>query len=134
MINKPVAPRKAGFTLLEVMIAVVILALTLSVLFGSQSQSLSLAAESKFNSTATFLTSLKLAELEAGISEPFSEEGEFGDEFPGYKWKMEVVDVSFLEFESFENIEESLQKVIITISWSDSPFTHSAEYLYFEKD
>lgn len=133
MRNRLATSRKAGFTLLEVMVAVAILALTLTVLYGSQSQSISLAAESKFNSTATFLASLKLAELESGITEPIAEEGEFGDEFPGYKWKLDVVDVSLLEFEAFESIEKSLQKVTVTIFWADSPFRHSVEYLYFTK-
>ena len=41
----------AGFTLLEVMIAVAIIAIALMAVLGSQTQGLSLAGESRFNRT-----------------------------------------------------------------------------------
>ena len=50
-----------GFTLLEVMVAISILAIALVAVFGSQSQSLSLANEAKFNTTAPFLAQSKMA-------------------------------------------------------------------------
>ena len=54
----------SGFTLLEVMIAMAIIAIALVAVFGSQSQSLSLANEAKFSTTAALLAQSKMAEIE----------------------------------------------------------------------
>lgn len=117
----------AGFTLLEVMIAVAVLAITLTVLYGSQTQSLSLAAEAKFNTTAAFLANIKLAELESGVLELDNAEGDFDEDYPEYLWKIEVEDMNFSEPEFLENIT-NLKRVTLTILWADSPFTHTVDY------
>ena len=46
---------RKGFTLLEVLVAMAILAIAMVTLFGAQSQSLSLATEAKFNTNASLL-------------------------------------------------------------------------------
>lgn len=112
-----------GFTLLEVMIAIAILAVTLTVLYGSQSQSLSLATEAKFNTTAAFLSALKLAELEGGVTDLRDDEGDFED-YPGFHWKVEVTEANFDEPEALQDLEQILEQVDLTISWTDSPFSH----------
>ena len=87
----------SGFTLLEVMIAIAIIAITLVAVFGSQSQSLSLANEAKFSTTAPLLAQSKMAEFEALNPEDLtSDSGDFGDDFPNYKWNLTVTDVSFV--------------------------------------
>jgi general secretion pathway protein I len=113
-----------GFTLLEVMIAIAILAVTLTVLYGSQSQSLSLATEAKFNTTAAFLSELKLAELEGGVTELNADEGDFED-FSDFHWKIEVEDAIFDEPEALQDLEDILKQVRLTISWSSSSFSHT---------
>jgi general secretion pathway protein I len=125
--------RRAGFTLLEVMIAVAILAITLTVLFGSQSQSLSLAVEAKFNTRAMFLLGQKFAELEGGFLELQNEEGDFGDEYPDFRWKVEINDADLPELESLDNLELPLKQVALTIFWADSPFSHSVDYYVQER-
>ncbi len=121
-----------GFTLLEVMIAVAILAITLTVLYGSQTQSLSLAAEAKFNTTASFLMTEKLAEIDGGVTEAVGDEGDFGEDYPGFKWKIESEEAPFDGIEVLENLETPLKHVIVTISWSDSPFRYSVDYYVHE--
>lgn len=113
-----------GFTLLEVMIAIAILAVTLTVLYGSQSQSLSLATEAKFNTTAAFLSGLKLAELEGGVTELIADEGDFED-YLGFHWKIEVEDAIFDEPEALQDLDDILKQVNLTISWSNSSFSHT---------
>jgi prepilin-type N-terminal cleavage/methylation domain-containing protein len=49
-----------GFTLLEVMVAMSIIAIALTAVLGSQSQSVSLASEAKFNTTAPLLAQSKI--------------------------------------------------------------------------
>jgi general secretion pathway protein I len=87
----------SGFTLLEVMIAIAIIAITLVAAFGSQSQSLSLANEAKFSTTAALLAQSKMAEIEAVNPEDLtSDSGDFGENFPQYHWNLTVQDISFV--------------------------------------
>ena len=123
----------AGFTLLEVLIAVAILAITLTVLYGSQSQSLSLAVEAKFNTKAAFLLEEKIAEILAGEVEMYNGEGDFGEENPQFSWKIEVEEVDVTEPEFFEEVED-LKKVSLTVFWQDSPFSRSVILYYYDKE
>ncbi len=85
----------SGFTLLEVMIATAIIAIALVAALGSQSQSVSLANEAKFATTVAFLAQKKMAELEAEDPKRLrSDSGDFGEDFPGYRWESEVDDAS----------------------------------------
>jgi len=105
-----------GFTLLEVMIAVAIIAITLMAVLGSQSQGLSLAGESIFNRTATLLAQGKMAEIEAVKDQRDlnSDSGDFGDEFPGYIWQLSVDEVLF---DGAEKISDRLKQIDLEVSW-----------------
>ena len=109
-------PFPSGFTLLEVMVAVAIIAIALMALLGSQSQGLSLANESRFNTTASLLAQGKMAEINA-IKEQqdlVSDSGDFGDEFPDYTWQLSVDDVSF---EGAEKVSDRLKRIDVEVSW-----------------
>ena len=95
--------RHSGFTLLEVMIAMAMLAIVLVTAFQSQSQSISMASESRFETTAPLLAQSKMAEIEAmKMSDVNAGEGDFGEKFPDYAWRVEVSDT---EFEALKKIE-----------------------------
>ena len=82
---------RAGFTLLEVMIAVGIIAIALVTLLGAQSQSVSIAAAARFDTTAALLAQGKMAELcVQGLEGVGDREGDFGEDYPGFTWKAEV--------------------------------------------
>lgn len=112
-----------AFTLLEVMIALAILAIALTSLFGSQSLSLSLAIEAKFNTTAAFLAREKLAEYAAGVVEVAAGEGDFGEDFPGFIWKSDVQDAALEAIAGLDELEEPLQRLDLTILWEGEQFT-----------
>ena len=83
--------RCGGFTLLEVMIAMAILAITLVALYQSQSQSISMASDSRFLTTASLLAQTRMAEIDAADPRSVvSANGDFGDDYPGYTWRLEV--------------------------------------------
>ena len=109
-------PFSPGFTLLEVMIAVAIIAIALMAVLGSQSQGLSLAGESRFNRTATLLAQGKMAEIEAVKDQRDlnSDSGDFGDEFPGYTWQLSVDEVLF---DGAERISDRLKQIDLEVSW-----------------
>ncbi len=80
-----------GFTLLEVMFAVAILAIALVAVFQLQSQGLSMLGQARFETTAALLAKSKMAEMEvAGPMRLHAGSGDFGDDFPGYAWEVLV--------------------------------------------
>ena len=103
----------SGFTLLEVMIATAIIAIALVAALGSQSQSVSLANEAKFATTVAFLAQRKMAELEVkDVKDLMSDAGDFGEDFPGYRWESEVGDAPM---EGFEKVSDRIKKIRLTV-------------------
>jgi len=95
--------KKNGFTLIEVLIAMTILAGALVVIFQSQSQSISMSTDSRFMTTAALLAQSKMVEVEA--SSPLanhSEDGDFGPDYPQYTWHLEVGDTQLPQFKKIE--------------------------------
>jgi general secretion pathway protein I len=108
---------KYGFTLLEVMVSMAIIAIALTAVLGSQSQSVSFATEAKFSTTASLLAQAKMAEVEARNPEDlYSESGDFGEDFPGYAWEVTVEDVFFSEP---ENVSNHLIQINVIVYWGE---------------
>ena len=80
-----------GFTLLEVMIAMAILATVLVTVFHSQSQSIAMANESRALTTLALLAQSRMAEVE-GLQDLSTGQttGNFGDDFPDYTWTVNI--------------------------------------------
>jgi len=106
-----------GFTLLEVMISVSIIALIFVSLFRMQSSTIELATAGKFNSIAPILARQLLVKIEQDVNNWSQFEGDFGENFPGAGYTCEILDSSFeeLDFIKEEN-QNSLKKIKITIT------------------
>ena len=104
-----------GFTLLEVMVAVAIIAIALTTLLGSQSQSVSFANSAKFETMAALLAQSKMSEI-ATLSKDrlTSDSGDFGDDYPGFTWEVTVSDISV---GGITNISDYLKQVDLTVAW-----------------
>jgi len=110
-----------GFTLLEIMVAMAILALALPVLLSLRNWDLTLRARAEALTTATLLAQEKLFETELGGLPPIGEQrGEFTDRLPGFqiatappdraqgfRWTRTVAPTFF----------ETIREVRIRISW-----------------
>ena len=95
-----------GFTLLEVVVALAIIATAFTALLGLHTQNLKTVARDRGYTEALFLAQEKLSEIELqGAPDPgFSSgdfEGQFPGEFPGYRWEMSVMVPGF-----FQNVRE----------------------------
>jgi general secretion pathway protein I len=121
--GKEMASKPGGFTLLEVLVAIAILAISLTAIYGSQARSLVLASEAQFRITASFLAGMKLAELESGTAGLVNDDGGFGDEYPGYSWKTTVENAVLQDIKEFSGIETDARKVEVTVSRQE-------EYVY----
>jgi len=95
--------KASGFTLMEVMIAMAILAIALVAIFQLQSQSISMSTDSRFMTTAALLAQSKMVEAEADSTlDNHSEDGDFGPGYPQYIWHMAVGDTQLPQFKKIE--------------------------------
>lgn len=68
-----------------------VLAIALVSVYQSQSQSVSMASDSRFLTTASLLAQNRMAEIDAKeVPGTIATDGDFGDAFPDYRWQMEV--------------------------------------------
>ena len=99
---------------MEIMIAVAIIAIALTTLLGSQSQSVYFANSAQFETMAALLAQSKMSELV--IEDSFSlssNNGDFGDDFPGYTWEAEVNDIIVEEID----VSQYLKQVDLSVTW-----------------
>ncbi len=116
-IKHPINKKHLGFSLLEVMVAMAIMAITLVAVLDSQSVSISGASEAKFSTTAALLAQKKMAEVQISKPEDISSDsGDFGDDHPGYSWELTVEDPSF---DAPENVTNHLKQLDLKVSWGD---------------
>jgi len=94
---------KKGFTLMEVMVAMAILAIALVSIFQLQSQSISMATDSRFLTTAALLAQSKMVEIETQSTlSNKTESGDFGPDYPQYAWQLVIDDTQLLQFKKIE--------------------------------
>ncbi|MFZ2630998.1 MAG: prepilin-type N-terminal cleavage/methylation domain-containing protein [Desulfosalsimonadaceae bacterium] len=99
--DRYVANNRRGFTLLEVMVAVSIIAIVLVSIVRLQGQTISMNETIRFYAVAPLLAQAKLSEITLK-PEDFegSQSGDFGDDYPGYTWKAEIEELSIEVVES----------------------------------
>jgi general secretion pathway protein I len=99
-----------GFTLLEVLISLSIIAVVLLACLRAQNQSIRLYHLSRDMTTATILARQKMGEIELeGFPAVGEDEGDFEDEFPGFTWKKTVAMTPF----------EGARRVDLSIIWKE---------------
>jgi len=83
-----------GFTLLEIIICLGLLALVLVAVFHLQAQNLDLQSEAQFMTTATCLLQERLSQIQAlETIEEGKNSGDFGEDYPDYTYTQEVSEV-----------------------------------------
>ena len=116
-------PDDSGFTLLEVMVSMAILAIALGAVLSFQGRTVVMAAQCRFDTTAPFLAEKKMAELMGADKESLAPDaGDFGEEYPGYTWKTEIEEV---ESEVLTQADMNLRKIHLAVAWGDG-----GDYVY----
>ena len=119
--QQPVASN--AFTLLEVMVAMAIMAIVLVSVYRMHSQTLTMNTASRFYTQAPMLGQSKLAQLETGSSElTTGDSGDFGEKFPGYSWNVTVEE---LAIEALGEGANDFKKIDLTVSFNDNEYVYS---------
>ena len=105
---------KNGFTLVEVMVAVVVLGIGISSILALIGQTTKAVGVARGITIQTALARLAMVEIENQYWNKKADEvdnsGDFGNEFPDYRYKVEII----------EDIDEkipTLHEVILTVYW-----------------
>ena len=115
--------RAFGFTLLEVMVAMSIMAIVLVSVYRMHSQTLTMNTANRFYTQAPLLAQSKLAQLETGSSEiTAGDSGDFGEKFPGYRWNVTVEEVSS---ETLGEVANDLKRLDLIVSLNNNEYTYN---------
>jgi general secretion pathway protein I len=124
--------RISGFTLLEVMVAISIIAIALMAVYKLYAQTLSMNQSLMFNTQAPLLAQKKMAELFVLPPAELSDNsGDFGDEFKSYTWKVLVESVTS---DLLGDLAEDLKRIDLTISFSNSEQSYRLRAYRFERN
>ena len=115
--------RDSAFTLLEVMVAMAIMAIVLVSVYRMHSQTLAMNTANRFYTQAPMLAQSKLAQLESNALEKIAgDSGDFGDKFPGYSWNVSVEEVAI---EALGEISNDFKQIDLTVSFNGNEYVYS---------
>lgn len=117
----------AGFTLLEVMIALAILAVALTALLGLANRSLAVHDRLSHTTRATLLAQTRLAEIELAAragSRREESSGVFAAPDDGYRWRLLWLDTPLT----------SVRRIDLTVSWGDEGRNEAVTLTSFLRD
>ena len=122
----------SGFTLLEVMVAMAIMAIVLVSVYRMHSQTLTMNTAARFYTQAPMLAQSKLAQLEvASEGTIVGDSGDFGDKFPGYSWRISTDEVSS---EALGEIGADLKRIDMTVSFNSDEYVYNVRTYWFMRE
>jgi general secretion pathway protein I len=122
-----------GFTLLEVMIALGILAIVLLSVYRLHSQTIALSIESRFATQAPLLARSALARWEdPNRVQPASDQGDFGQEFPGYRWEINATEV--ISRSLGPEISRDLKRIEVRVTLNQGEYVYGFRTYRFKRE
>jgi general secretion pathway protein I len=115
-----------GFTLLEILVALAVLALTLVVLLGLRNRDVDLVNTTREMTTATALARMKMVEAQmVGFLELGETAGEFGEDYPQFHWQRLVSSTPF----------DYVREVRVSVKWgqADQEGVELVNYVFQEQ-
>ena len=100
---------RGGFSLLEIIISMGLIAIALLAVFRLQAQNVTLLSEARFMTVATYLAQDRLSRiLSQGRLTPDSNSDEFGEDYPNFRYREEISEVE--EFDNLFRVEVSVME------------------------
>ena len=122
----------SGFTLLEVMVAMAIMAIVLVSVYRMHSQTLTMNTAARFYTQAPMLAQSKLAQLEVDSSGIITgDSGDFGDKFPGYTWRISTEEVAS---EALGEIAADLKRIDMTVVFNSDEYIYNVRTYRFVRE
>ena len=122
----------SGFTLLEVMVAMAIMAIVLVSVYRMHSQTLTMNIATRFYTQAPMLARSKLAQLETASSDIIAgDSGDFGDNFPGYSWSVSTEEVSS---EILGEVAQDLKRIELMVSLNNNEYVYNIRTYRFMRE
>jgi prepilin-type N-terminal cleavage/methylation domain-containing protein len=126
----------AGFTLLEVMVALGIMAIVLTGVYRLQAQTLTMSLESRFYTQAPLLARSALTRYEETArreQRPLaSDNGDFGREFPGYAWKITVDEAPSQALGA--DISRDMKRIQVLVSLNGGQYAYEVRTYRFVRE
>ncbi|MEK6577220.1 MAG: prepilin-type N-terminal cleavage/methylation domain-containing protein [Nitrospirota bacterium] len=111
-----------GFTLLEVMISIAIIAIAFVVLLGLRNNDIAINEYSRNLTMASILVQRKISEIELGGFPDLGETGgDFGQELPGFRWT-EIVSPTPFDF---------AREIRVKVSWKSGGREDDVEFITY---
>lgn len=114
---------KRGFTLVEMIVATLLLAIGVTAALGAISASIQLVSHAKRVQTAAMLAQQQLAtlELQSSSLSPGSQKGDFSPLYPDYRWSEEIDSTQYPD----------LFKVTLHIEWGNPEQPQERDFVTF---
>ena len=125
-------PLTSGFTLLEVMVAMAVMAIVLVSVYRMHSQTLTMNTAARFYTQAPLLAQKKMAEITTTSSGIFaSDSGDFGEAFPGYSWQVSATDVSSV---LLGEVADDFKRLDVTVAYLNNQFSYRLTTYRFQRE
>jgi general secretion pathway protein I len=123
------ATRQGGFTLIEMMVAVSIIAIVLTAVYRLHSQTLLMTIGARFYTVAPLLAQNKLVDIELSSEQELAQgTGDFGKDFPDYAWEVTIDDVSSDQLktgsEQLKGAVEKLKRIDIKVLFNEGEMVY----------
>lgn len=125
--------RSGGFTLLEVMVALGIIAVVLMSVYRLQTQAIAMSMESRFYTQAPLLARSALTRFEESIERQMAtSQGDFGREYPGYEWKITVDDT--VSAALGPDISKDMKRIDVRVTLNNGEYTYGFRTYRFKRE
>jgi general secretion pathway protein I len=114
-------PSPPGFTLIEVIAAMSIMAIVLLAVYRLHAQTISMNGAVRFYTLAPLMAQSRLAAFDTEPDGQDSGAGDFGTAYPGYSWQVTVEDTTS---EFLGEAAENLKKIDIVITFNENESTY----------
>lgn len=128
--HRSLPTRQGGFTLIEMMVAVSIIAIVLTAVYRLHSQTLLMTIGARFYTVAPLLAQNKLVDIELSSAQELAQgTGDFGKDFPDYTWEVAIDDVSSDQLktgsEKLRGAVEKLKRIDIKVFFNEGEMVYN---------